>query len=445
MVIYMAALMFLVPHVSGGGAEKVIAFLASAFAEEHQVYLVSTLPENGTVNYPFSEKVNYINLYNWADNDSQHISVKLRSVFHLIKKLHERLFQSSGKSNIESDKLRFQIETLARLKQILGIDCAISFLNSANYLNVMSRSGEKTIISIRSYPYGRWAPPDCRTDEGHFKIAEACRISDMIVPVSKEVGDCLVDRFGAERNKLHTIYNAVNVDEIRVLANSPPEDPALSHAMEQAGFVFICIGRQTDKKGQWHVIRAFREVLRRHPDSLLVMPGRAGKGREDVSKLLQQVIQCNNLESNVLMPGFCSNPYSIYSRCDACVSASFNEGFPNTLAEAMALGLPVIATDCRSGPREILAPGTDYMKKTCETDWVEFGALLPECSGNSLTAEPLEAEEQLLAGAMLRLIEDEALRTHYRKKSLERARQFEVNSTLSEWEKLIIGGNNYDY
>ena len=65
---------------------------------------------------------------------------------------------------------------------------------------------------------------------------------------------------------------------------------------------------------------------------------------------------------------------------------------------------------------------------------------MPECSGRHLLAEPLEPEEEILAGAMLSLLEDRDLRDRFREKSLERARQFSKGDTLSQWKALIEGG-----
>ena len=105
--------------------------------------------------------------------------------------------------------------------------------------------------------------------------------------------------------------------------------------------------------------------------------------------------------------------------------------------EAMALSLPVIAADCSSGPREILAPETDYRKKAAQVEYTPYGILTPLCSGDKLITEPLQKEEQMLAEAMLTLIRDGKLREKYAAGSLERARAFDRKTTLSQWKELI--------
>ena len=85
----MATLMFLVPRISGGGAEKVIASLASQMAEKgHTVFLVSTLQEDGSLPYVFSEKVNYINLHTWeTEQEAKNPPSKFERLVRKLKKI----------------------------------------------------------------------------------------------------------------------------------------------------------------------------------------------------------------------------------------------------------------------------------------------------------------------------------------------------------------------
>lgn len=160
----------------------------------------------------------------------------------------------------------------------------------------------------------------------------------------------------------HDLANlsGIPMDRIRVVPN-PIVTPALFELGEQRHTrairspdhqpVILGVGELCARKDFTTLIRAFSKVRRVRHCRLLIL----GEGRQ--RKLLEALIQQLRLEADVEMPGFVKNPYDYMAGADLLVLSSNCEGFGNVLAEALAVGLPVVSTDCPSGPREILQDG----------------------------------------------------------------------------------------
>ena len=424
----------LVPTLKGGGAERVAADVASHLAETKDVTLLTVSGNQTAEDYGISEKVHVISRDQWLGGSriaGRTVRTGLRFKHILKKILKGSVLKQARKAAVYP-----QIQLLRSAKERTGAAYALSFLNSANYMNVMSADGEKTIISVRSYPEGPFAPAELRTEEGRRQMAVSCSRADHIVAVSKETADSLVRTYGADPRRVSVIYNICHTKRILALSREDP-GPEFLRFLEDAEFVFFSNARLTNKKGQWHIIRALRKVTETHPDAKLVILGRRGLQPEDTWDLVADMVEAYGLQNNVYMPGFCRNPFSYLAHGDAYVSASFNEGFPNAVVEAMALSLPVISTDCRSGPREILAPSTDCCIKTDTVDYAEYGILIPECSGRKDIGAELDPGETAMAEAMLRIMEDSQLREYYAAQSRKRSGQFTEKAIMKQWRDLL--------
>ncbi len=116
--------------------------------------------------------------------------------------------------------------------------------------------------------------------------------------------------------------------------------------------VLLAIGRLSAQKDFSTLLKAFAKVRETTPAKLLIL----GEGEE--RGLLESLAKTLNLGSDLSMPGFVDNPYPYIKHADVLVSSSRWEGLPTVLIEALALGTPVVATDCPGGSSEILEGGT---------------------------------------------------------------------------------------
>ncbi len=179
-------------------------------------------------------------------------------------------------------------------------------------------------------------------------IRYAYPLADMIISNSRAAATELHQKFGIAGDRIITIQNQIDGDHVKRLSNEPLDDSWLADA---GAITIIAVGSLTPRKDMSTLIRALA-VVRQTRDIRLVI---LGEGQERT--LLEALAAHLGIQEAVYLPGFDANPYRWMKQADMLVSTSRAEGFPNVIAEALALSMKVVATDCPGDTADILEYG----------------------------------------------------------------------------------------
>ncbi|MBW4692794.1 MAG: glycosyltransferase [Lyngbya sp. HA4199-MV5] len=173
-------------------------------------------------------------------------------------------------------------------------------------------------------------------------------LSDGVVAVSQGVADDLASTASVASERIQTIYNPAIPADILVKAEENVQHPWFTTPDLP---VVLGVGKLEEQKDFPTLIRAFSKVRQFTPARLVILGW--GPERQNLEVLIKQM----GLEADVALLGHVDNPYAYMKRSSVFVLSSAWEGFGNVLVEAMALKIPIVSTDCKSGPAEILANG----------------------------------------------------------------------------------------
>ena len=304
-----------VPSLRGGGAERTMLNLACGFSEQgYKVDLVLQRAE-GPFLSEVPDKVRIVDL------KAKRMALGL---FPLISYLRRERPHSLLSAMTHTNITALLAKRLARV----GTRVVVS---ERNTMSITSRKGKtlrSRLLPLMAKRLYYWA--------------------DVVVAVSKGVADDLANFLNFPRERIRVIYNPVITPEILQKANEPLEHPWFKLGELP---VILGVGALTEQKDFPTLIRAFALVRKERPARLMIL----GEGGDRPK--LEALVREMGLENDVSLPGFVDNPYKYMKRAAVFVLSSKWEGLPTVLIEAMACGIPVISTDCPSGPREILENG----------------------------------------------------------------------------------------
>jgi glycosyltransferase involved in cell wall biosynthesis len=174
-----------------------------------------------------------------------------------------------------------------------------------------------------------------------------------------------------------------------------------------AARILLGVGRLEKQKGFDRLLNAFSSLSSRYPDWGMVILGEGALRAE-----LEKQATALGIAARVRLPGAVGNIGQWYEAADLYALTSRFEGFPNTLLEALACGVPAVAVDCETGPGEILRDGTD-------------GLLIPQ------------DHPKALADALKRLMRDAELRNRFSRHAVAVRERFAVERIVEQWEQLF--------
>jgi len=255
--------------------------------------------------------------------------------------------------DLERRRVSSAIVPLARYLRRCRPDVMLSTLHHAclvaTIAKVVSRSRTSLFLREATTPSARQISTfDLRKRLLRWAMRWAYALADGAVAVSEGVADDLRLTFRVPRSRLWTLYTPVVTDDI---ADLKAEDPGHPWFVADASPVVLGVGRLHSFKGFMTLIDAFARVRADRPAKLVLL----GEGPQRPA--LEDRVTDLALGDDVALPGFVANPFAFMARASVFALSSEFEGLPGTLIQAMACGCPVVATDCRSGPAEILVGG----------------------------------------------------------------------------------------
>jgi glycosyltransferase involved in cell wall biosynthesis len=299
------------------------------------------------------------------------------------------------------------VRPLARLLKRERPDLVCSFLDPANLVALaaarLAGSGAARVVGVQntvSVSLGKGR--GIRQQAIRHAIPHLYRRADAVVALARGVADDLLAQAPGLRGRLRVIHNAGYDDGALAAAEA-----ALPAAAATERPLLVACGRLTAQKDYPTLLRALARVRRELPARLWIVG--QGEQRAGLEALATQL----ELGEAVRFQGFQPNPYPFMRAADLFVLSSRWEGFGNVIVEAMAVGTPVVSTDCTHGPREIIADG-------------ESGLLVPP------------GDDAALAAAILRVLRDPALRARLAAGGAERARAFAAPTIAARYGELFL-------
>lgn len=404
----MKKLAIITPTLANGGAERIISTLSQSEKLKEIYDLTIITFDNGANDYKFDCEV-----------------IDLKKIY------------SKELNSIKPIKYLNYFKIIYKIKKEMNFDIVLSFMENMGIVNAATKRNETTLHAVSSYLSGQFEYTSSKKKNIYtflFKmlIKKYFNKLDGILTISQESCQDLIENFKIKENKTVVTYNPYDIKMINKLSGE------LEKRSNGNCLRIVTMGSLIDLKAQWNLLRAFKEIETKFKDVELLIIGRG-----ENENYLKEMTSYYHLNHKVKFIGYVTNPFEYLKNSDIYVLTSIREGLPNALIEAMACGLPVIATDCSSGPREIIAPSTEFKIKTTKLEIAANGILIPINNGvKKKNSEPLDRQENILKNALQILIEDRQLREKYALKSVERSLDFDVKTIIPIWLNAL---NKFDY
>lgn len=327
---------------------------------------------------------------------------------------------------------RYRIKKIKELKREKNIDVSISFLEGPDYVNVWTKGKEKIVLSVRgSKIHDKIIDGAKGMLRKKILIPNLYNKADQIVCVADALNKELQQHFGIKGTKIKTIYNFYETEKICTAANE-----ALTQ-QEQKIFskpVVITSGRLHVAKEQDKLIQVLSKIKKTQDVRLMILgDGEMINQLKELARNLHLTI-CDwqqtkqYIDADIYLMGFQKNAFKFYKHSQLFALSSSWEGFPNVLAEALICNIPVVTTDCYTGPREIL--NISGLKNTPVTSPVNtaVGTLLP------LLQNPSAQTINYWAEAILHWLNASQPATGEFQKLTQR---FTLDAMLQQWKEVI--------
>lgn len=295
---------FYISSLSGGGAENVLVMLAKQFAEKGNQVSITSLEKREQF-YDVPENVELHKIQSQTKS-------KLRESFHDFVGIKRHLRESKA-------------------------DVSISFLSRCNLILLLAAlfTKDRIIVCDRNNPLREHSKKVFVMSCWLYKRA------DKIVVQTEQIRQMYPEYL---QKKLIVIENPLDTEKM--------DNQVVVQDTIKKEKVIISVGRLEKQKDFKTLIRAFHNISEKYPEWILKIFGVGNMKQE-----LQELIELYGETSRIQLCGHTKEPYVEMKKSEIFVLSSFYEGFPNVLCEAMYAGLPCIATDCVSGPRELIKNG----------------------------------------------------------------------------------------
>mgnify|MGYP001226909582 FL=1 len=307
---------------------------------------------------------------------------------------------------LKTKRLRAAILPLARLIRQERPDILFSTIPVYNTVAILGKllSFTKTKLIVREAALLGGSPRENAT----LRLFGCLyRFASKVIALSQGVKENLVKRYRVKEEKIQVVYNPIDIDNIQQLAEHGEMPDEHREIFNNNSKIIVTAGRLVDEKDQKTLIKAFAKVQKRLDCELIIL----GEGEREYE--LKEIAKQLAVQHNVHFLGFQQNPYVYFKNADLFVLSSLREGFGHVLVESLAVGTPVVTTNCKPGAEEVLQNG-------------EFGQITPVGDVDAL-ADEIYASLQL----------GELEKKHIIQKGIERANDFAAPTIVRQYEAIF--------